>query len=132
MYVARDAGVLYRVMQRVIWGLFRLFTRLHASGFDNVPLTGPVIISPNHLHMLDIPLVYMCTRRRVAVLVADKWRRLVGGWLIRLMTDVIFVARGEADREAVTASLKSPEGRRCARRCTRRHPHPEARASRRS
>ena len=106
MYVAREAGVFYRLIQRVLWALFRLFTHLRVTGLENVPLTGPVIISSNHLHVLDIPLVAMCVRRHVTVLVADKWRRMVGGWLMELATNVIFVARGEADREALAASLK--------------------------
>jgi 1-acyl-sn-glycerol-3-phosphate acyltransferase len=107
MSLARDTGVLYRLIYGVVWILFRLFTRLHVSGLDNVPETGPLVVSPNHLHALDIPLVFICVPRRVTVLVADKWRRMFGGWLMRLATDVIFVARGEADREAISASLKA-------------------------
>lgn len=106
MYLARDASPFYRLVQRVLMTLFRLLTRLHVSGLENVPLTGPVIISPNHLHVLDIPLVGICIRRRSAILAADKWRGKLGGWVMERVTNVIYVARGEPDREALTASLK--------------------------
>lgn len=106
MYLARDAGVFYRLVQRVLWTFFRLFTRFHVSGLENVPLTGPVIVSPNHLHSLDIPLVGMSIRRRTAILAADKWRGKLGGWIMERVTDTIYVARGEPDREALAASLK--------------------------
>jgi 1-acyl-sn-glycerol-3-phosphate acyltransferase len=86
--------------------LFGLLTRLHVSGLENVPLTSPVIISPNHLHMLDIPLVGICIRRRSTILAADKWQSKPGGWAMERVTTVIYVARGEPDREALAASLK--------------------------
>jgi 1-acyl-sn-glycerol-3-phosphate acyltransferase len=103
----RDAGLAYRLIYMLVWSLFRLFTRIHITGRENVPRTGPIIVSPNHLHSLDIPLVFLCVPRRVTVLVADKWRGMFGGWIMSRATDVIFVARGEADREAITASLQA-------------------------
>jgi 1-acyl-sn-glycerol-3-phosphate acyltransferase len=106
MYVARDARPFYRLVQRALWTLFSLLTRFHVSGLENVPLTGPVIVSPNHLHMLDIPLVGICIRRRSIILAADKWQGKVGGWAMERVTNVIYVARGEPDREALAASLK--------------------------
>lgn len=106
MVLAHDAGIFFRLVQRVLWTLFRLLTRLHVSGTENVPLTGAVIVSPNHLHMLDIPLVGMVTRRRCTILAADKWEGKPGGWAMERVTDIIYVARGEPDREALAASLK--------------------------
>lgn len=106
MYLARDADVFYRLIQRVLWGLFHLLTRLHVQGVENVPLTGPVIVSPNHLHSLDIPLVGMCIRRETTILGADKWRGKFLGWLMEHAAETIWVARGEPDREALTACLK--------------------------
>jgi 1-acyl-sn-glycerol-3-phosphate acyltransferase len=126
MFIARDAGVVYRAFQRVMWGLFRLLAHLEVSGIENVPLTGPVIVCPNHLHMLDIPLVGMCIRRRTTIMAADKWRGKPGGRVMELATQIIYVARGEPDREALAESLKvlkaggtlavAPEGTRSRQR----------------
>lgn len=126
MFIAREASVVYRAFQVVAWGLFKLLTHLQVTGLDKVPTTGPVIISPNHLHMLDIPLVGMCTRRRSVILAADKWRGKPGGWVMERVTQIIYVARGEVDREALSESLKvlkaggvlavAPEGTRSRQR----------------
>jgi 1-acyl-sn-glycerol-3-phosphate acyltransferase len=106
VFIARDANVVYWAFQCVLWGFFRLLMNLHVTGIDNVPLSGPVIISPNHLHSLDIPIVGMCIRRRTTIMAADKWRGKLGGWAIERMTHTIYVARGEPDREALAESLK--------------------------
>jgi 1-acyl-sn-glycerol-3-phosphate acyltransferase len=106
MYLAKEAGVFYRLVQRVLWFFFHAVTRLRVTGLENVPLTGPVIVSPNHLHMLDIPLVGISVRRRTVIMAADKWKGKPGGWGMELVTEVIYVARGEPDREALAASLK--------------------------
>ncbi len=106
MYLARDARPFYRLVQRVLWTLFHLLTRLHVTGLENVPLTGAVIVSPNHLHSLDIPLVGMCIRRETTILGADKWQHKPLGWVMAHLTATIWVARGEPDREALTACLK--------------------------
>ncbi|HEX6862820.1 MAG TPA: lysophospholipid acyltransferase family protein, partial [Thermoanaerobaculia bacterium] len=61
--------------------------------------------------------------RRSAYLAADKWRRNPWtGWLLRRLGETIFVARGEADEEAIGGALEvlrrggclalSPEGTR--------------------
>jgi 1-acyl-sn-glycerol-3-phosphate acyltransferase len=56
--------------------------------------------------MLDIPLVGMCARRRSVIMAADKWKGKLGGWAMARVTQIIYVARGEPDREALAASLK--------------------------
>ena len=106
MFVAKDAGVFYRLVQRVLWRFFHLTMRLRVTGLENVPLTGPLIVSPNHLHMLDIPLVGMTVRRPTTIMAADKWRGKIGGWAMERVTRIIYVARGEPDRDALAASLK--------------------------
>ena len=82
MYVAREAGLFYRVVQRLLWLLFHAVTRMKVAGLENVPLSGPVVVCPNHLHMLDIPIAGMCVRRRTTILAADKWR--VDAWFSRV------------------------------------------------
>jgi 1-acyl-sn-glycerol-3-phosphate acyltransferase len=106
MYLAKDAGVFYRLVQRFLWQFFHLVMRLKVIGVENVPLAGPLIVSPNHLHMLDIPLVGMGVRRRTTIMAADKWKGKLGGWAMERITSIIYVARGEPDREALVASLK--------------------------
>ncbi len=106
MFIAKDAPLLYRCLQRLVWGLLKVIARLDVTGIENVPRSGPVLIAPNHLHSLDIPLVGLVIPRHPTVFAADKWRGKLGGKILELGTQVIYVARGEADREALGEALK--------------------------
>lgn len=106
MYVARDANWIYRLMQRCLWALFRAGTHLRVSGFEHVPTTGGLIVCPNHIHSLDIPLVGMAIPRRCTVMAADKWKGTPGGWIIERVTHIVYVARGEPDRAALAECLR--------------------------
>ena len=105
MIVAKDAPFLYRFLQRVIWIVVRVIVRPDVTGVEHVPLSGPLVVSCNHLHSLDIPAVGLVVPRWQAVFAADKWRGEVGGWIMEHATRVIYVARGEADREAMNQAL---------------------------
>ena len=112
----------YRVIWRMGRVLLRLLTRMDVAGSEHVPADGPLILAPNHLHVLDIPVAFVVIPRRPTVFMADKWRSRAGGWIMQLMASTIFVSRGEADRQALAKSLQalkrgemlaiSPEGTR--------------------
>lgn len=106
MVLAPDGTFLYRLMQRLLWALARLLTQLKVSGIESVPLHGPLVIAPNHIHAFDVPLVGMVIPRRAAIFAADKWRGKLGGWVMERITRVIYVARGEADRGALSQALE--------------------------
>jgi 1-acyl-sn-glycerol-3-phosphate acyltransferase len=95
----------YFLVRHAVLGILRLVSRLDVEGLEHVPLEGPVVIAPNHLHVLDGPIVAAVIPRRLTVLAADKWRGTVAGMIMRLTTNSIFVARGEADREAMGKAL---------------------------
>lgn len=102
---ARDASRFYRLFMRGVWLLFRLLTRLRVTGGEHIPLTGPVIVAPNHLHSLDVPLVGMVIPRHTAIFAAEKFRGRWGGRIMDQVTQVIYVERGEADRAALNQAL---------------------------
>ena len=105
MIVAKDAPFFYRFLQRIIWIVVRVIVRADVTGVEHVPLSGPLIVSCNHLHALDIPAVGLVIPRWQAVFAADKWRGKFGGWVLEHAAHVIYVTRGEADREAMNEAL---------------------------
>lgn len=105
MFVAKDAPFIYRLLQRLIWAAAHVIARVDVTGFEHVPPTGPLIVSCNHLHSFDIPAVGVTVPRWQAVFAADKYRGNLGGWFMEAVTRVIYVARGEADREALGQAL---------------------------
>lgn len=108
----RPGSITYKtnlVMYYTLWGiiavLVRILYRYKTAGRENVPHTGPVILAVNHLHLLDPIAAAPAVHRKIMTLAAGKWRR---NWAISLFlkaAGVIFVRRGEADREALRACL---------------------------
>jgi long-chain acyl-CoA synthetase len=68
----RKPGAPLRAAQRMTWvlerGLARLLFRVQAEGLENIPLTGAVLLTPNHSSYLDAPLL-------AAVLDTERLRR---------------------------------------------------------
>lgn len=106
MIFAKNVPPMYWLMQRFLWFLVKVLTRFEVQGQEHVPLCGPLVVAPNHLHSFDVPLVGLVIPRQVTVFAADKWRGKLGGWVIERVTRVIYVARGEADRTALNQAME--------------------------
>lgn len=101
-----DEPLLYLLFRRFIRFLVRLLARLDVSGEENIPRSGPLIVAPNHLHVMDAPVVYALVPRRMTVFAAEKWQYTPTGWLMRAVANAIFVVRGEPDRKALAQALE--------------------------
>jgi 1-acyl-sn-glycerol-3-phosphate acyltransferase len=85
---------------------FRALSRFEVYGVENFPRSGPTIMAMNHLHWLDPPIGLCLTTRKAFVFTADKWENVLGiGHFLRWTQQVIFVARGQADRRALGQAL---------------------------
>lgn len=102
-------------MRRLWYGFVRWFVRvfyfrgtggLRILGLENVPLSGPLIVSPNHVSHLDPP-VTACTMPRPITFMAkaELFDHKLFGWLIRSLGSFP-VRRGEGDTEAIRTALK--------------------------
>jgi len=65
MGTRRDAGQLQTVARLVLRPLVRLGWRIDVSGLEHVPTTGPAILCPNHISVLDSFFVPAMLRRRI-------------------------------------------------------------------
>lgn len=93
----------YRILRAVISFVMHILYRYRATGAENVPESGPVILAVNHLHLFDPGCVSTAVRRQIVTLAAAKWKsnRYVT-WFLRA-AGVVFVNRGEVDRAALRA-----------------------------
>ncbi len=101
--------------------LFRTFWRLKISGLENVPLSGPLIVAPNHRSYADPPLIGVAVPRPVYFLAKRELFTFPPfGWFIRSLNAHPLNRAGDiaAFREA-SRILKGgggiiifPEGRR--------------------
>lgn len=113
----------FRNLRLVIRALFRLTSRVDVAGLHHYPATGPYILAINHLHLLDIPVIFTTMRHQTAGIAAEVWARhpFVGPFL-RSVTRVIPVNPERIDHRAIAESiawigaggvlLVAPEGQR--------------------
>ena len=98
--------ILYFVVRNVVVGFCRLFWRVTVEGRDNIPATGPFILSPVHRSNIDTPLVAACTSRRVHYMgKKEMWKYRFSSAFFTAMGGIP-VDRGAADREALRKSAE--------------------------
>ncbi|OGO10751.1 MAG: hypothetical protein A2Z66_08900 [Chloroflexi bacterium RBG_13_66_10] len=87
--------------------LFALLTRRDVAGLENLPPSGPYILTSNHLSRLDLPLIYgLIGDQRITGWAAEKYERhWFFGALLRIGGG-IFIRRGEVDRGALHAAVE--------------------------
>jgi len=99
------SAAVYWTMKLIFSGLIHTLYRYRASGQENFPRSGPVIVAVNHLHLVDPPAVMLALPRKTVTLAASKWERsVVVSWILR-KAGVVFVRRGEVDRRALRGCL---------------------------
>jgi len=78
--------MLYAIVHRIIRILGRLLFRLRVVGAEHIPKTGPVLIAPNHVSYLDIPLLGAMIDRPLHFMgKSSLFRGRWVGWLYRVL-----------------------------------------------
>jgi 1-acyl-sn-glycerol-3-phosphate acyltransferase len=97
----------YRLMRAAMRVLqIMVLARLHVSGREHVPATGPYIVVVNHMSSADSPILLLSLPLKPwRFFAAEKWKRhwLWGplmGWV-----GAIYINRGEVDRHALREAL---------------------------
>ena len=98
---------LFRFLSRPTFrNLYRLLSKPNVEGLENVPATGPYLITANHLALTDPPLVLAFWPKPVEALGAANMMSLhIFGWLMRSY-GIYAVQRDSYDRKAVKFALK--------------------------
>ncbi len=91
----------YRFLWWVFYTLIRIAYRYRPTTRPDFPASGPTIVAVNHLHMTDPAAVSPVLPRQAVTLAAGKWRRSFVVDAILRVAGVIYVRRGEIDREAL-------------------------------
>lgn len=95
----------YRFLWWVFYMLVRIVYRYQPVTHEGFPKSGPTIVAVNHLHMVDPAAVSPILPRQAVTLAAGKWRRFFLVDMILRIAGVIYVRRGEIDREALRQCL---------------------------
>ncbi|NLD42490.1 MAG: 1-acyl-sn-glycerol-3-phosphate acyltransferase [Chloroflexi bacterium] len=96
---------MYRALRWLVTWIMRILYNYRVTGQENVPPAGRLIVAVNHLHLFDPFATAPAVPRQITTLAAEKWQRPgIVGWFLR-SAGVIFVRRGEVDRQALRACL---------------------------
>ena len=102
----------YRIANGFLSGVFRLLTRRHVHGAENVPAAGPLLVASNHIHAVDPPLINVSIPHRQVLFLAKRelvedtrwWQR----WCY-LHYGLIPLDRTRLDRRAMGRALEHLE-----------------------
>lgn len=91
----------FEMLRLAVRGIIPIAARLRVEGLEHVPRRGGVILAPNHIYWVDIPLVaYPIPRVTHFMAKAELFQVPFLGGFIRVM-GAFPVRRGESDREAL-------------------------------
>jgi 1-acyl-sn-glycerol-3-phosphate acyltransferase len=93
----------HRLSRRVLVLVLRALVRLEVEGLERLPDDRPYVLAANHLHALDPAIGLLLVPRRVVGVVKEKWNRVPFRWMLRAMSDVVFV--GTSNRRALDAAI---------------------------
>ena len=91
----------YRMLRRLFSLLLGAWFRPRVVGKENIPATGPVILTPVHRSFADFGFTAFCTKRKLFFMTKDSmWKNKQLGRLL-LYVGAFPVHRESADREAL-------------------------------
>jgi 1-acyl-sn-glycerol-3-phosphate acyltransferase len=99
----------YSQVQRAFGNLVRTMYRLEVVGADRLPVTGPVVIAPNHDSVLDgIVLGAVISRELRFLAKAELWRSRLLAWMLDGL-GAIGINRGHGDQHALARMRQALE-----------------------
>jgi 1-acyl-sn-glycerol-3-phosphate acyltransferase len=101
-------------LRSIIRTLLHLIGRFEIRGRENIPPTGGIVISSNHIGILDIIMVYFAIDRTdLFIPVAEKWEKI--GWIkwLGAQLNFLFVDRYNPDLKALRKMIALMEAGKC-------------------
>jgi 1-acyl-sn-glycerol-3-phosphate acyltransferase len=96
---------MYRILRVIAIIIAKLTTRLELIGVGNIPSDPPYLLVTNHLSAFDIPLLAAIFPHPLRALAAIEHRSNLLYAPILAASGVIWVRRGEVDRQALRQAL---------------------------
>lgn len=97
--------MLYRICQTLLHVIYATIFRLKASGMENIPSSGPVLLCSNHISVLDPTTVGVKVRRRVHYMAKEELFKFkpIGAFLRAI--GAFPVKRGGVGKESIRTAL---------------------------
>ena len=91
-----------------IRSLVRTLTKFQVVDRENIPETGGVLLTTNHLSRLDTPLLLACTKRKdLVAIVAKKYQKIpFFRWILSKVGKMVWMDRERTDFSALRDALE--------------------------
>ncbi|MHB8680914.1 MAG: lysophospholipid acyltransferase family protein [Acidimicrobiales bacterium] len=97
----------YRVLKMLLSPIFHLLWRVRIEGAEHIPVTGPVILAPNHVTFLDSFFLPLVVKRRVTYVAKaeyfDSWKT---AWFFRAVGQIPMRREGGSASERALAAAR--------------------------
>jgi 1-acyl-sn-glycerol-3-phosphate acyltransferase len=96
----------HRILKTIALIIIRLVARIDLKGMEHVPLSGALVVVTNHLSSFDtLSIIGLAPVRQATAFGAIEHRSdFIAGWALDRL-GLIWVRRGEADREAIKIAI---------------------------
>ncbi|MGB9678585.1 MAG: lysophospholipid acyltransferase family protein [Thermoanaerobacteraceae bacterium] len=96
----------YYFAKYIVLAIIKIIFRIKVEGIQNIPEKGPIIICPNHISLLDPPVIGALINRRVYFMAkAELYKNPILGFLLKKGLGAFPVKRGTADFSAIKTAL---------------------------
>ena len=98
--------MLYKIVIRLLSLFFHSYIRLDVIGHRNIPISGGVILAPNHISYLDPLLLGVAVKRKVYSMAKEELFKNAILRFVMTHLNAFPVKRGKMDRYALKRSLQ--------------------------
>ncbi|MBE3592592.1 MAG: 1-acyl-sn-glycerol-3-phosphate acyltransferase [Thermoanaerobacter sp.] len=96
----------YYIAKVIVLVIIKMMFRIEVRGLKNIPKKGPVIICPNHISLLDPPVIGALLNRRIYFMAKEElFKNPFLKLLLRTGLGAFPVKRGTADLSAIKTAL---------------------------
>ncbi|AIS52439.1 1-acyl-sn-glycerol-3-phosphate acyltransferase [Thermoanaerobacter kivui] len=96
----------YYIAKYIVRFIIKIIFRIEVKGLENIPKKGPVIICPNHISLLDPPVIGALLNRRIYFMAKEElFRNPFLKLLLGKGLGAFPVKRGTADLSAIKTAL---------------------------
>ena len=97
----------YRFWRFIGMFYYRFYHKLECYHPDRVPMTGPLLVAPNHMSYLDPPLVGGCSPRELHYLGRRSlFRRWWSNWILRSVNVVPIGVEGQSSASGIKTAVR--------------------------
>jgi 1-acyl-sn-glycerol-3-phosphate acyltransferase len=91
----------YFIAKYLLIGLVPILIRWQVNGGENIPQQGPLLVTSNHIHLVDPPLVALAIRRKAVFMAKEElFRSKIQAYFLQGI-GAFPVHRGRMDRKAL-------------------------------